>query len=33
MVMDITLSARKYIEEVLEMNNANGIRVYFSGMG
>jgi uncharacterized protein YneR len=33
MVMDITLSAKKYIEEVLEMNNANGIRVYFSGMG
>ncbi|MET3729106.1 hypothetical protein ABID52_002687 [Fictibacillus halophilus] len=31
--MDITLSAKKYIEEVLEMNNANGIRVYFSGMG
>jgi len=33
MVMEITLSAKKYIEEVLEMNDANGIRVYFSGMG
>jgi uncharacterized protein YneR len=33
MVVEITLSAKKYIDEVLEMNNANGIRVYFAGMG
>jgi uncharacterized protein YneR len=33
MAMEITLSAKKYIQEVLELNNANGIRVYFAGMG
>lgn len=33
MVMEITLSAKNYIQEVLELNDANGIRVYFSGMG
>jgi hypothetical protein len=31
--VNITESAKKYIEAVLEQNNANGIRVYFSGMG
>jgi hypothetical protein len=31
--MEITSSAKNYIQEVLELNDANGIRVYFAGMG
>lgn len=31
--MIITEEAKKFIDEILEENNANGIKVIFAGMG
>jgi predicted secreted protein len=31
--MKITDEAKKFIGEILEQNNANGIKVIFAGMG